>query len=51
MKFSGLLGMVAALVETTQQHEDGEVELRARDGLPVPDEADRVDVPPPTEVR
>ena len=50
-EFSGLLGMVAALVETTQQREDGEVELRARDGLPVPDEDERVDVPPPTEVR
>jgi len=49
-EFSGLLGMVAALVETTQR-EDSEVDVRARDGLPVPDEAERVDVPPPTEVR
>jgi len=49
-EFSGLLGMVAALVETTQREDSG-VDVRARDGLPVPDEAERVDVPPPTEVR
>jgi regulator of protease activity HflC (stomatin/prohibitin superfamily) len=48
-EFSGLLGTVAALVETTRR-DDGEVEARARDGLAVPDEAERVEVPPPTEI-
>ncbi len=45
-EFSGLLGMVAAIVETSTEG-TGEIDARARDGLAVPDEAERVDVPPP----
>ena len=45
-EFSGLLGTVAALVETVRP-EDGTDELRSRGGLPVPTGDERVDVPPP----
>lgn len=47
-EFSGLLGTVAALVETARP-DDAEAELRARDGLAVPDVDERVDVPAPIE--
>lgn len=44
-EFSGLLGTVAALAETLR--DDDADELRPREGLAVPDPADRVDAPPP----
>ena len=45
-EFSGLLGTVAALAETTRP-EDDEDEVRPKRGLPVPDDNERVDVPAP----
>lgn len=48
-EFSGLLGTVAALAEAGKSEEDGEV--RPRDGLPVPDAEERVDLPAPSRVR
>ena len=46
VEFSGLLGTVAALAEATRS-DDGDDEVRPRDGLPVPEPAERVDLPPP----
>jgi regulator of protease activity HflC (stomatin/prohibitin superfamily) len=45
-EFSGLLGALAAFVETAQP-EDPTDEIRPRGGLPVPDPADRVELPRP----
>ena len=47
-EFSGLLGTVAALTETIRD-DDGD-EVRPRDGLAVPDPAERVDAPPPAGI-
>ena len=48
VEFSGLLGTVSALAEAVRA--DGEAdELRPRGGLPVPDESERVAVPPPRD--
>jgi regulator of protease activity HflC (stomatin/prohibitin superfamily) len=41
-EFSGLLGTVAAIVESTRGDDD---EVRPKGGLPIPDAADRVDLP------
>jgi regulator of protease activity HflC (stomatin/prohibitin superfamily) len=43
-EFSGLLGAMSALAETTRANEESS-ELRPRNGLPVPNPADRVDLP------
>lgn len=48
-EFSGLLGMLAAVVETSRA-EGGTDELRPRDGLPIPKVDERVDLPPATGV-
>jgi regulator of protease activity HflC (stomatin/prohibitin superfamily) len=45
-EFSGLLGTVAALAETMRADES-EDEVRPKDGLPVPDDVDRVELPEP----
>jgi regulator of protease activity HflC (stomatin/prohibitin superfamily) len=47
-EFSGLLGTVAALAEAGRRDET-EDEIRPRDHLPIPDVAERVDVPPPAD--
>lgn len=47
-EFSGLLGTVAALAEAVRD-DDGEDEVRPRGGLSVPDEDERVDLPPPAD--
>jgi regulator of protease activity HflC (stomatin/prohibitin superfamily) len=49
-EFSALLGTVAALAETATRDES-EDEVRPREGLPVPELDERVDVPPPREER
>jgi regulator of protease activity HflC (stomatin/prohibitin superfamily) len=41
-EFSGLLGTVAAIVESTRGDDD---EVRPKGGLPIPNAADRVDLP------
>ena len=46
-EFSGLLGMVSALTEASRS-DDSDDEVRPRDGLPVPDADERVELPPPT---
>lgn len=43
-EFSGLLGTVAALAEAVRP-DDSADEVRPKDGLPIPDEAERVDQP------
>jgi regulator of protease activity HflC (stomatin/prohibitin superfamily) len=43
-EFSGLLGTVAALAEAVRA-DDSADEVRPKDGLPIPDEAERVDLP------
>jgi regulator of protease activity HflC (stomatin/prohibitin superfamily) len=43
-EFSGLLGTVAALAEAVRP-DDNTDEVRPKDGLPIPDEAERVDLP------
>ena len=45
-EFSGLLGTVAALAEAVRD-DDTDDEVRPRDGLPVPDDDERVDLPEP----
>jgi regulator of protease activity HflC (stomatin/prohibitin superfamily) len=45
-EFSGLLGTVAALAEAVRV-DDTDDEVRPRDGLPVPDDDERVDLPEP----
>jgi len=45
-EFSGLLGTVAALAETTRREDDDD-EVRPKQGLPVPDDNERVNVPAP----
>jgi len=45
-EFSGLLGMVSALSEASRP-DDSDDELRPRDGLPVPEADERVELPPP----
>ncbi len=45
-EFSGLLGTVAALAETARAEDDDD-EVRPKEGLPIPDDGERVDVPPP----
>lgn len=45
-EFSGLLSTVAAITETVRRDED-EDEVRPKGGLAIPDEAERVDAPPP----
>ncbi|MDX2380106.1 MAG: SPFH domain-containing protein, partial [Acidimicrobiia bacterium] len=45
-EFSGLLGTVAALAETVRA-DDTDDEIRPRDGLPVPADDDRVELPEP----
>ena len=47
-EFSGLLGTVAALAEAVRDDE-GDDEVRPRDGLPVPDPDERVDLPAPPD--
>ncbi len=47
-EFSGLLGMVSALTEASRS-DDGDDEVRPRDGLPVPDADERVELPPPSK--
>ncbi len=42
-EFSGLLGTVAALAETVRP-DDRTDEIRPKNGLPIPDEAERVDI-------
>lgn len=43
-EFSGLMGTVAALAEGVKA-DDSADQIRPKDGLPIPDEAERVDVP------
>lgn len=43
--FSGLLGTVAAITEAIRP-DDGTDEVRPKRGLPIPDRAERVDLPP-----
>jgi len=45
-EFSGLLGTVAAFAETIRP-EDSSDEVRPRDGLPIPADNDRVELPEP----
>jgi regulator of protease activity HflC (stomatin/prohibitin superfamily) len=45
-EFSGLLGTIAALAEATRG-EEGTDEVRPRGGLPIPEQAERVEAPPP----
>jgi regulator of protease activity HflC (stomatin/prohibitin superfamily) len=45
-EFSGLLGTVAALAETVRAEDDDD-QVRPKQGLPVPDDSERVDVPAP----
>ena len=45
-EFSGLLGTVAALAETMRA-DDSDDEIRPRDGLPIPEDVDRVQLPEP----
>jgi regulator of protease activity HflC (stomatin/prohibitin superfamily) len=47
-EFSGLLGTVAALAAAGRVDDDDD-EIRPRDGLPIPDPTDRVDLPPPSD--
>jgi regulator of protease activity HflC (stomatin/prohibitin superfamily) len=47
-EFSGLLGTVAALAAAARIDDDDD-EIRPRDGLPIPDPGDRVDLPPPSD--
>lgn len=44
--FSGLLGTVAALAETIKP-DDGADEVRPKDGLPIPADDERIDLPQP----
>ncbi len=46
-EFSGLLGMVGALTETARAEDDSD-QVRPKRGLAVPDEDERVDLPPPS---
>jgi regulator of protease activity HflC (stomatin/prohibitin superfamily) len=48
--FSGLLGVVAALAETARA-DDSEDEVRPKDRLPIPDDAERVELPEPPETK
>jgi regulator of protease activity HflC (stomatin/prohibitin superfamily) len=45
-EFSGLLGTVAAFAETIRP-EDADDEVRPKEGLPIPDDGDRVELPEP----
>lgn len=45
-EFSGLLGTVAALTETIRPEDEND-EVRPKDGLPIPDDDDRVSLPKP----
>ncbi|NKB42584.1 MAG: SPFH/Band 7/PHB domain protein, partial [Ilumatobacter sp.] len=45
-EFSGLLGTVAALADTIRP-DDPDDEVRPKDGLPVPDDTERVELPEP----
>lgn len=47
VEFSGLLGTVAALAETSRPEDDSD-QVRPKAGLPVPDADDRVEVAPPS---
>jgi len=47
IEFSGLLGTVAAFAETVRD-DDGGDEIRPKGGLPIPDDVDRIDLPPPS---
>ena len=49
-EFSGLLGTVAALTETARADDDND-QVRPKRGLPVPDDADRVELPGPLSDR
>ena len=46
VEFSGLLGAVAAFSETIRKDGDGD-EVRPKDGLPIPDEDERINLPAP----
>ncbi|MFV0307692.1 MAG: SPFH/Band 7/PHB domain protein, partial [Desertimonas sp.] len=45
-EFSGLLGTVAALADAVRP-DDPDDEVRPKEGLPIPDDDERVDLPPP----
>jgi hypothetical protein len=45
-EFSGLLGTVAAITEAIRP-EDPEDEVRPKDGLPIPGDDERVELPQP----
>lgn len=45
-EFSGLLGTVAAITESIRP-DDPEDEVRPKDGLPIPDDSERVELPEP----
>jgi regulator of protease activity HflC (stomatin/prohibitin superfamily) len=45
-EFSGLLGTVSALAEATRA-DDSDDEVRPKDGLPIPDDTERVELPGP----
>ena len=46
VEFSGLLGTVAALAETIRPDESGD-DVRPKDGLPIPDDDERIELPEP----
>jgi regulator of protease activity HflC (stomatin/prohibitin superfamily) len=48
--YAGLLGLVSALAESTRPDGDGD-EVRPREGLPIPEIAERVDAPAPRTSR
>ena len=49
VEFAGLLGTVAALAETIRPDDDLD-EVRPKQGLPIPDDNERVDLPQPDSI-
>ena len=49
VEFAGLLGTVAALAETVRPDDDLD-EVRPKQGLPIPEDHDRVDLPQPDSI-
>jgi regulator of protease activity HflC (stomatin/prohibitin superfamily) len=47
-EFSGLLATVAALGETAREDDETD-QVRPKRGLPIPEESERVDLPPPSD--